>query len=218
MDSEPMTLTSPLRRKRYFVNLQACLDFNMTGQKSCNLCEVPSDAKKFRCPVPSKAEVDTCLKTDRCCSPEPVFEDTCFRGCKENCESEYSFYGCSNTCPPPPKENLKDCVNYDPLCSIHFMSIDVEDLNRCRFNDPPDLTSCIIRDPCCFVTPVFESGCFTGCRVACHNSLDCERACPVLTEYDVQNCVNTDNHCFVEKLWEEIGGRKCFKGCVKACT
>uniref|UniRef100_A0A8W8NMB8 Uncharacterized protein n=1 Tax=Magallana gigas TaxID=29159 RepID=A0A8W8NMB8_MAGGI len=84
------------------------------------------DAKKFRCPVPSKAEVDTCLKTDRCCSPEPVFEDTCFRGCKENCESEYSFYGCSNTCPPPPKENLKDCVNYDPLCSIHFMSIDVE--------------------------------------------------------------------------------------------
>ncbi|XP_052718525.1 uncharacterized protein LOC128190489 [Crassostrea angulata] len=92
------------------------------------------------------------------------------------------------------------------------------DLNRCRFNDPPDLTSCIIRDPCCFVTPVFEFGCFTGCRVACHNSLDCERACPVLTEYDVQNCVNTDNHCFVEKLWEEIGGRKCFKGCVKACT
>ncbi|XP_011425945.2 uncharacterized protein [Magallana gigas] len=83
-------------------------------------------AKKFRCPVPSKAEVDTCLKTDRCCSPEPVFEDTCFRGCKENCESEYSFYGCSNTCPPPPKENLKDCVNYDPLCSIHFMSIEVE--------------------------------------------------------------------------------------------
>lgn len=47
------------------------------------------DAKKFRCPVPSKAEVDTCLKTDRCCSPEPVFEDTCFRGCKENCESKY---------------------------------------------------------------------------------------------------------------------------------
>ena len=24
MDSEPMTQTSPLRRKRYFVNLQAC--------------------------------------------------------------------------------------------------------------------------------------------------------------------------------------------------
>lgn len=55
------------------------------------------------------------------------------------------------------------------------------------------------------------------CRCLFVDSLYCDRACPVLTEYDIQNCINTDNHCFVEKLWKERGGRKCFKGCVKAC-
>lgn len=39
---------------------------------------------------------------------------------------EYSFYGCFNICLFLFKENFKDCVNYDFLCFIYFMLIDVE--------------------------------------------------------------------------------------------
>ncbi|XP_061181490.1 uncharacterized protein LOC133190035 [Saccostrea echinata] len=77
--------------------------------------------------------------------------------------------------------------------------------------------ACLNTDPCCIVSPVFVNGCFQGCQVACHNSIFCERTCPVLTRFDIEKCVNSDPFCYVKKITEETRGRVCFRGCMMAC-
>ncbi|XP_022303941.1 uncharacterized protein LOC111111325 [Crassostrea virginica] len=90
--------------------------------------------------------------------------------------------------------------------------------NFCPGLSSVDLDACLISDPCCFVTPRFENGCFLGCDPVCHNSAFCDRKCPVLKRYEVESCVNTDGLCFVQELKEDIFGQTCFRGCVKGCA
>ncbi|XP_062577664.1 uncharacterized protein LOC134239503 [Saccostrea cucullata] len=104
------------------------------------------------------------------------------------------------------------------FCVGGCISFIMRDKLECALPSQYRMKACLNKDPCCSVLPVFEKDCFTGCQLDCRNSIFCKRTCPVLEKSEVQDCVNTDPYCFVEKIIQPKDGKDCFSGCIKACS